>query len=493
MKRIIAICVLILTLGACKKNLTGLNDDLKHPSTVPAATLLTAAEKSLGDILSTPDYNVNVFNLLAQYWTQTTYIDESNYDLTTRRIPDVFWQSVYSRLWLTAAPYPEVYSGVLSNLNAAKEAVESEPAPDEDVKQNKLAVVDILMVYSWSALVNTYGDVPYSQALQPGIMQPEYDDAAAIYDDLLHRIDADLALVGDGNESFGAADVIYGGDMTAWRKFANSLKLKLGMMLADVDPSRAATVVQEAAIDGVLASNADNALIHFEATTPNTNQLYLQLVVSGRHDFVAANTLVDVMSHLNDPRTGTYFTDSAEAGLGNYVGGPYAENNSYSSYSHIGNVLLDPSLPYSFMDYAEIEFLLAEAEERGIAVGGSAEDHYNNAITASINYWGGSETDAADYLAQPEVAYGSAQGDWKEKIGTQKWIALYSRGLDAWTEWRRLDYPVLNPPPGMSQSDIPVRFTYPIQEQNINSANYNSAAAAIGGDATSTKLFWDKY
>jgi len=144
------------------------------------------------------------------------------------------------------------------------------------------------------------------------------------------------------------------------------------------------------------------------------------------------------------------------------------------------------------LSYAEVEFILAEAVERGFNVGGTAATHYNNAVTASILEWGGSGADALTYLAKPSVAYATATGTYKQKIGTQKWLALCNRGFDAWVELRRLDYPVIQVP-NNSLSSFPVRFTYPSSEQNRNKANWSSASAAIGGDLVTTKLFWDKY
>ena len=145
-----------------------------------------------------------------------------------------------------------------------------------------------------------------------------------------------------------------------------------------------------------------------------------------------------------------------------------------------------------------MEFLKAEAVERGIAVGGTAEEHYNNAIDASVEEWGGSTTDALIYRTQPSVAYPTASGTYKEKIGTQSWIALYNRGFDAWTQWRRLDYPQLLPPPdGIFANNetpgVPTRFTYPVVEQNINKKNYETAATAIGKDQVTQKLWFDKF
>jgi len=138
-----------------------------------------------------------------------------------------------------------------------------------------------------------------------------------------------------------------------------------------------------------------------------------------------------------------------------------------------------------------MEFFLAEAVERGYAVGGTAEEHYNNGVTGSILYYGGTAADAATYLAQADVAYATAPGTWKEKIGTQKWLGMYNRGVEGWSEWRRLDFPILNVPEGMTYGDIPVRYPYPFDENEMNEANYDAASAAIGGDQATTKLWWD--
>jgi hypothetical protein len=143
-------------------------------------------------------------------------------------------------------------------------------------------------------------------------------------------------------------------------------------------------------------------------------------------------------------------------------------------------------------DYAEVEFLLAEAVERGYTVGGTAAQHYNNAVTASIEDWGGTALDATGYLANPAVAYATAAGTWKQKIGIQSWIAYYNRGFEAWTQFRKLDYPLLVAPPD-ALSPFPLRFTYPIEEQTLNGDNWKAASTAIGGDAVDTKLFWDIY
>ena len=487
MKKIFALIVLALVFSSCNK-LQDLNVNPKNPLTVSGESLFTGAEVNLFQQMVTPNANYNIWRMIAQQWTQTTYTDESNYDLVDRTIPDNHWN------W--------IYQYVIKDLDQASKNISSTTYTSDEspaLKKNRLAIVEVLTVYSWSVLVETFGNVPYSQSLNIENLLPKYDDGMTIYKDLLRRLDAAILNLDPAYGSLDQADRMYYGDVSAWLKFANSLKLRMGMLLSDADPVFAKTTVESAIADenGLIASNDDNARLVYMSSPPNTNPIYDELVASGRHDFIPANTLVDTMNVLNDPRLPLYFTQvdtssTSEPKLA-YVGGIYGASNDFTMYSHVADQMQVPTFEGVIFDYSETEFLLAEGAERGYNVGGgSAKTHYNNAISASISYWGGTAEDISAYLADPRVAYATAPGDFKRKIGFQKWIALYNRGFEAWTEWRKFDYPVLIPPP-RAQSPVPLRFTYPIDEQTLNGANYNSASSAIGGDLVTTKLFWDKH
>ena len=108
-----------------------------------------------------------------------------------------------------------------------------------------------------------------------------------------------------------------------------------------------------------------------------------------------------------------------------------------------------------------------------------------------MSYWGVSGGDIATYLAQPSVAYATATGTWKQKIGEQAYLALYNRGFECWTSYRRLDYPVLTAPADAEVDQVPTRLTYPAREETLNATNETAAATAIGGNTLTTKLFWD--
>ncbi|TKK64426.1 SusD/RagB family nutrient-binding outer membrane lipoprotein [Ilyomonas limi] len=472
MKKLFIIAFAATVFASCNKDLSGLNVDVKRPTVVPSYALFTNAERNFADYIITSDVNTNVFRLITQQWTQTTYTDESNYNIYTRTIPDNTWTSLYR--------------DVLKDAEEAKTVIPTD-VTDAGQQKNEIAICDILQVHAYYILVNTFGNIPYSQALKDSIYFPNFDDAQTVYMDLLSRLDADIAALDPNAESFGDADIVYNGDVNLWLKYANSLKLKMGILIADVDPEKAKSIV-EAAASNVFTSGSDNAMFYYYAASPNTNPVWADIVQSQRTDFVAANTFIDLLNSLNDPRRPLYFTKDPNS---NYSGGIPGKGNSYGAFSHFTDKVIAPDAPAPLLTYSEVEFALAEAAARGMNVGGTAEEHYNKAITASIEEWGGTATEASNYIAQPDVNYATAPGDWRQKIGTQLYIALYNRGFEAWTAIRRLDYPELQEPLN-AVSDFPVRFTYPVDEQNINTANYDQAAQAIGGDDVTTKLFWDK-
>ncbi|MCF2444642.1 SusD/RagB family nutrient-binding outer membrane lipoprotein [Dyadobacter sp. CY345] len=479
MKKLIILFLPILLLTACVDSLEEYNVDEKRASAVPAVTLFTNSLKGLADVLTTPSVNTNNFRLYVQQWSTTTYLDEPRYNLTARTIPQSMWQFIYR--------------DALADLEESKRIVNENTDLAAAVKSNQLAQIEIMEVYAWSILVNTFGDVPYSEALDASNPLPKYDDAKTIYDDLLARLDAALPTISTAATGFTAGDLLYKGNMAAWVKFGNSLKLKMAMTIADSDAAKAKTLVAAAA-PNVFTSNADKAAFPYIASPPNYNPIAqnLNILYSTRQDYVGAATFITPMNQLNDPRRSSFFTTVN----GNFVGGNYGFLNTYANFSKVGTKIIEPTLEGLFMDYSEVEFFLAEAVERQFITTGTAAEHYEKAITASITYWGGTAAEAAAYIAQPGVAYATAPGDYKTKIGTQKWFALYNRGYEAWVEWRRLDAPKLSPPTGGNAPAglaIPVRIIYPINEQTLNPESREAAATAIGGDLASTKLWWDKF
>jgi hypothetical protein len=480
MKKLSIVVIAFLALTACTKDITRFNEQVRSPSTVPAPTLFSNAVKTLTDGLTSTNVGVNVYRLIVQHWATTTYQDEPNYDINTRNIPQGWWA--------------RMYRDVLIDLKEAARLVQADASLAEATKKNQLAIIDIMQVYTFSILETTYGDIPYTEALDFNIISPKYDDAKTVHDALMTRLNTDIANLSNTAGGFSSsADLIYGSlgsdaaRINAWSKFANSLKIRLGMIIADVDAAKAKSAVEEADAKA-MSSATDNAVFKYLTVTPNTNPIWVDIIQSKRQDFVAAATLVNKMNALSDPRLTQYFRPN-DAGV--YVGGISGSNNTFSNYARVSDKVASTDYPALLLDYVEIEFYRAEAKERGFNVAGTAAEHYNNAIRASVVYWGGTTAAADAYLAQPAVSYATASGTYLEKIGTQKWIALNNRGYEAWLEVRRMDFPKLTPPT-TARSGFPNRFTYPSNEQTLNASNYTSAAAKVGGDKVETKLFWDK-
>jgi hypothetical protein len=473
MKKIFIVISALTLIVGCKK-FESLNTNTKLATEVPSNFLLSSAQKNLVDVMTSSNVNTNIFRLWSQQWTQTTYFDESRYDLITRGISANFWGVLYR--------------DVLKDLDAAKTAVKNDALiTNEDTRAAQIATIEVMEVYAWHVLVNTFGNVPYSQALDIDKPLPAYDDAKTIYTDLFKRLDAAITALKVTGSGFSKGDLIYDGDNSLWVKFASTLQMRMALCIADVDATTAKTKF-EAAVSDAFTSSADNATFHYLVSPPNTNPIWVDLVQSGRKDFIASQTLVIMLDSLSDPRKPFFITKNAS---GNYTGGVNGTGNSYKNNSKPAATITAPDAPSTLISYTEVEFMLAEAAARGWSVSGTAAEHYAAGVTESILEWGGAEADATAYLAQSDVDYASAGSGatWQEKIGNQKWLALYNHGFDAWTEWRRLDFPVLISVDGL---DFPTRFTYPVNEQTINSASYSAASSAIGGDKLTTKLFWDK-
>ncbi len=498
---LLGVAALSLT-TSCVSNLgDSYNVNPKLAASASAAGFISNAERTLVRTVNSSSVNLNPLRFYMQYWAATDYPTESRYDLITRNIPLNFWNALYR--------------DCIQDLRAGKNAVATDISIPSDSKTNTLAVAELLEIYAWATLVETFGNVPYTQALDPTNLQPKYDDQATIYADLIARLDAVIGKF-DTSKSVGTGvdDLIFpensGSSTAKWLKFAYAMKLRMALVIADADPTKAKTMA-EATAGKLPSSSADAVALAFDRTLPNTNPLYEDLVNSRRSDFVGASTFINPLKGLGstaggvpvtgavDPRLDDYFNPALlPANASNpYVGGTVGRTNNKETLSQPGDKLRSATLPGVLISYAQVELMEAEAIERGFVLGGTAASHYNAGVTASIQEWGGSTADANAYLALPSIAYSTAQGDYKQKIGYQFWVALYNQPTESWTQWRRLDYPQLplaaSPLNGITV--IPRRFTYPSSEPNLNPTNYAAAAAALGstGDNVATKLFWDKF
>jgi hypothetical protein len=471
----IAVAMLFVS-TACEENFDEFNTDPNNPSFARAEWLLTSAQKRAIDETWDEWVNARTGMYYAQYWSGTSYTEESQYQIR-EGVNNAFWSGMYA--------------GALADLVQAK--VLAETGTQE-------GILDLMIAWSFHVLTDKYGAIPFENAvLGLGNPTPNYDSQEDVYNALLTMIDAALVKLDDSERSFGSGDVLYGGDVAKWRKFGNSLKLRVGMRMVNANPTAARAAV-EAAASGAFTSNADNALMNYEGE-PNNNPLHENSKT--RADFAVSSTLIDYMKSVDDPRISVYANETVNH-PGEYIGLAYGLSNANATaianaeVSMPGDIVYkNASAPGVYIDYAEVRFILAEAAARGWNVTGTAEEHYNAAITASLGYWGITDPAVVNaYLA--EVPYSA--GDWKDVIGTQKWLALYMQGLQGWYERLRLRFNkpdgtalFINPVDGSLDADVtdvPTRMTYPTDEQTLNAASYTAAVETQGADKKSTKLWW---
>lgn len=467
-------CWLLITLicFGCTNNFD--NQDPNNPIAIPTAYLMTGAQRTLLN----PQYIV-MGMLYTQQWSQTLYTESSRYNSKE-------------------ASFEEYYIGPLINLQQIIELNANETTKDAAASsgsnENQIAICRILKALIFQWITDIWGDIPYSESLLGrDNFSPRYDSQESIYEDLVKEL-TEAALQIDLNAPGMEGDIIYGGDMEAWRLFANSLKMRIGIRMTEVNPTRAREVIESACQNGVFSSNSDNALYPHLDDANNYNPFYAFYLTMT--DFAISNILVDFMSPLNDPRLPVY-ADPASA-TNTIVGMPYGISNESASNIPIeavslpGQSVRQADTKEIIMTYSEVLFIMAEAAQRGWEIGGEAADVlYEHAITASMEYWGIGQEDIITYLNNPSVSYNP--DEYKKSIGEQKWISLYMNGLESWSEWRRLDYPDLEPAPDSYMGrDIPRRRAYSKSEYDLNGENVLEAVIRQGPDEMETRIWWDR-
>jgi hypothetical protein len=479
------IYLLVLVLGVLVSSCE-LPDNVnpKAATDVPAETIMTNALRDGLNLIDNMSQNTNVSRMMCQYIGMTQYTDPSRYFFSDRTIQDSYWNTTYL---------------VLNDLKEVKFLIQDLSGSESFNRMNasRLAIVDIMEVLLYHNLVDILGGVPYTEALGGfDNKTPVYDDQVALYTDLQLRLSTAIVTLtaGAADGSWGAEDLVYQGDVDMWKKFAATVKARLGMRLADVDPSTAQAELT-AAINAGMLETGESMQLPWVGSTPHNNTIYA-MFAGGREDYGPANTIIDIMNDLSDARRPAFFTQvdtSTEVGVEKwaYRGIPYGNiTEPYNGISHFSDASFEANFPATFACNAEVEFILAEAAARGMnlgSIGGTAQEHYEAGIAESHAFW--SVTMQGSYLNHVDVAWDDARN--KELIGIQKWLALYNRGMEGWCVWRSFDWPVLNVPEDMSYTDIPFRMPYPYNEPDLNPDNYAAAAAAIGGDDVRTLLFWD--
>lgn len=402
---------------------------------------------------------------------------------------------------------------------------------------NQIAASRIMLAYIFQNLTDTFGDVPYwsygnqnpdFQALNIQNLTPKYATQEQIYTDILNELEEAIAML-DHSEGIFYDDAsyineyVFGNDTQKLRKFANSLRLRIGTRLKNSPLSALAQQhITSAIADGVMTSNDDSVGVKFENNSINPAPQYEAFFIDNRTDYTVSKTFVDLLKGIipntnitADPRlqkmvapvgiskgrsVGRNYTESTD--LDNYQGMPYGipsliTDTQRPSASLFSYYVFRPDYTEMYMEYAEVEFLLAENN-------GWNQTNYENGVRASMQKWFVDPADITAYIATLPPAN-------QENVMTQKYIALFMQPYEAWAEYRRTGFPqflikpgdqinLINPVEGSltytftpleNITDLPTRVKYPFNEATLNGANYQEAAARIGGDRLDTKLIWD--
>jgi hypothetical protein len=467
--------------SACTGDFEEMNNNPNKPLSVSSALLLpTAIERSVDRYWGHRDrferINTDGGMLWMQYLSRNIYSDEGDNYTMSPALYNSNWKGFYN-------------DGL---LNLQRIVVQSGPAgPVPNTNYEGAALVMRSWVYS--LLTDLWGAIPYSDAVKGTGAEPnytpKYDSQEEVYAGLL----ADLELANEKLVVGGpgiSGDILFGGNISQWKKFANSLRLKLANRQAAKKPAESRAIMAQILADPVkypiFTSNSDYAVLKHSNTLPSNNEWNQIMVQGGRTDWNLSKTLTDKLNALNDPRRAVYGQPVNGQYVGHPNGLPDAIATTYlSSSSKLGTYFTATTSPSVIMTFAELQFILAEAALDG-DITGDAQQYYEKGIAASFGQYG---------LDMPAGYLATAGPATKENILTQKWIALFGQGVEAWTEYRRTGYPVLPPrdPRAIFMNDgvLPTRLQYPSSEYSLNRTQLETGITRNGGpDNLKTKMWW---
>lgn len=470
-KILLTIASASLILSGCSK-FGDTNVNPNATTTPSTAALLTNVESTLGGIASQTRGG-----LYAQYFSETQYTETSLYSLP--------------RL-----DHDGTYAGVLFDL---VNIIEYNTNPDKIPQaakfgsaNNQIAIARILKAYIMWDLTDKWGDLPYSEAFQgKENLAPKYDTQESIYKDLIKELSEASDQFDAGRAPDG--DFLYKGNASKWKKLANSLRMLIALRTSKVYPNAGDWAATEFAAayndaDGYISANEDNLTLNYPGTAAFRNPWFN--LYNGRTDFAESKKMVDTLTLYGDPR-------QAQFGSSN-VGFPYGltrDNavdfaNNNSTYARILSAASKAAAaPVVVVAAAHVHLAITEAAFRGW-ITANIDDHYQKGITASWTQWG-ITTDPTSYIGGTRVDLTS--GNPLEKIQMQQYLAYYPDGSQVWAHWRRTGIPVLTVPADASLSAIPRRYTYGSRAYSLNTANTNTAVAALaGGDEPLSRVWWDK-
>lgn len=530
--KVLATGAIALAATACTGDYLEINSNQFEPGDLTADNY--ALMSSMTEIFSSvipSNVNRNQFTDCLMGGTLGGYFSDGNGNFTNsfaRYNPGNGWSRV-----LMEASQNSMIPTLYTNLSMVEDYCR------ENGLEIPVAIAKIVKVAAMNRVTDTYGPIPYSKIGYDGNILTPYDSQQQVYNKFFEELDEAKAVLIENQEvGFNALmDEVYQGDLKKWIKYANALQLRLAMRISYADPAKAKERAEAAvnpANGGIIENNAESALWnHYEVST---NAMRTAIMYNNQDSRPSAE-ITCYMNGYNDPRISEYVTETNwKDDDGNFITAPdgsvvrYAGvRRGWTSYNAVewgvkfSGIVLDPHAPAQWLNAAEVAFLRAE----GAAVfnwdmGGSAEEFYNQGIKLSFEQYGvGSAADAyiADNTSVPAQYYdpsgvNSYNGSlpalkikWDEsatieekqqRIITQKWLANYTIGNEAWADYRRTGYPVMIPVAYNGSAGVvdtnrgPQRMPYPQEEYTNNGANVQQAVSQylLGPDNQGTKLWW---
>ncbi|WP_424495106.1 SusD/RagB family nutrient-binding outer membrane lipoprotein [Salinimicrobium sp. GXAS 041] len=495
---ILLVAVMLLSLGSCETvDFGDTNENPNGSLELNSGALLTAAQRQYTAGIGFRDWLGNP-HLYVQYQAQPSYPDPSRYAETP-----VDWEPYYV----------QTLQNLQQILNVSQdESVTSTPAYQANGSvDNQIAVARIMKVIIFKRLTDTYGDIPYMEALNPEIQSPAYTPQQEIYQDFISELKEARDMLNPA-EMGAQGDIFYGGDVEAWGKFANSLLLSVTMQISETELAGTAatefqaalnneygvieTVSEEAWYTPVNVATLDNPWVAFRPADYNMAE-FIQDALQGDND--------DYSNDMFDERLRVYSTAPEAPGLVYGVQEGVAEGTS----ARISTYITSPIAPFPILTSAYTYLNRAEAAELGWTsedAEAMLEAGIIQSYTATSEKFGtGAHVEAAGLepmvitedaaaFAASRLEDASATGIL-QVIGEEKWAALFPQGFLAWNEWRRTGWPDLTPSPDpLNDGGIPTRYLYPVNEINLNNANYQTGVSNLdpATDKNTSRVWWDQ-
>ena len=483
------IFISLLILGSCTEGWEEMNTDPNSATDVPAENILINVERNIANTLGDVWWTGNNTSSYAGHIAKIQYVDENRY---AER------DAIIER-WGTLMGYQVDLDKII-----AKSQTSGNPAME--------GVALTIKAMLWQIMTDTYGAVPFTEGGkgEEGILQPAYDSQQSVYTGILAMLEEANTKLAEGGTIRN--DIWNNNSAALWRKFANSLHMRVAIRMSNADPVNAKAELQKILVTSaanypILESNADEVTLNWYGTSPYWEPYYGDQ--RSRDDHGMCKTFVDALLATSDPRISEFAFPAPSDGV--YRGVPAGmtnvqqQQNPINTISRIGNrYRKSPTGATYFMRYAEVEFLKAEAYLRTDLLNNAtaAQTAYEAGVTASCTEHGVAAGAITTYLANTNVAWNGA-GSWGydnlDKIYYQKWVSLFKQGHEAWAETRRTDIPLMGIAPGAVPATLlddhnrpPFRWPYPTSEYTLNKDVVEANDDAIVDRFWGAQMWWDK-